>query len=100
MLLWARGKTLYQVRNFLGRVGNLKFEEIHHERKKSVVDDNVDIFSKRRRSSVKADILKLEDQKKTKNETDKIRKIRQMVDFDENSLSLSTHQKNMYGIVE
>ena len=99
VLLWARGKSLYEVRNFLGRGGNLKFEEIHKERKKSVVDDNVDIFSKRRRSSVKID-TKLEDQKKTKSETDKIRKIRQMVDFDENSLSLSTHQKNMYGIVE
>ena len=87
------------MKNFLGRGGNLKFEEIHKERMKSVVDDNVDIFSKRRRSSVKID-TKLEDHKKTKSETDKIRKIRQMVDFDENSLSLSTHQKNMYGIVE
>ena len=78
----------------------MKFEEIHQERKKSVVDDNVDIFSKRRRSSVKIETSKVEDLKKTKAENDKIRKIRQMVDFDENSLALSTHQKNMYGIVE
>lgn len=78
----------------------MKFEEIHQERKKSVVDDNVNIFSKRRSSSVKTESLKSEDLKKTKNENDKIRKIRQMVDFDENSMALSTHQKNMYGIVE
>ena len=78
----------------------MKFEEIHQERKKSVVDDNVDIFSKRRRSSVKIETSKVEDLKKTKAENDKIRKIRQMVDFDENSMALSTHQKNMYGIVE
>ena len=78
----------------------MKFEEIHQERKESVVDDNVNIFSKRRRSSVKIETLKLEDPKKTKNDNDKIRKIRQMVDFDENSMALSTHQKNMYGIVE
>ena len=91
---------MYQVKTFLGRAGNLKFEEIHQERKESVVDDNVDIFSKRRRSSTKTDTLKIEELKKTKNENEKIRKIRQMVDFDENSLALSTHQKNMYGIVE
>ena len=67
---------------------------------KGVWYDNVDIFSKRRKSSIKIDSFKSEDQKKSKNEKDKIRKIRQMVDFDENSLALSTHQKNINGIIE
>ena len=64
---------MYQVKSFLGRAGNLKFEEIHQERKQSVVDDNVNIFSKRRSSSIKTDTLKLEELKKTKNENDKTR---------------------------
>ena len=90
-----------QVRYFLGKTDSKKFEEIHQERKQSVIDDNVDIF-KRRRSSIKIDFTKPSDDVKKilKNDTSQIRKIRQMVDFDESSIALSHHQKNVHGIID
>ena len=105
VLLWARGKTLGQVRNFLSRGGMFKFEEIRKERRESVVenkmDSNLDIM-KRRKSSVKIDLMKNDDNiKKVKgNDNEKLRKIRQMVEFDENSIALSSNQKKVFGIVE
>ena len=61
VLLWSRGKSLYEVRRFLGRSCPGKFEEIQEERKNSVLDEKIDIFSKdRRRSSVKIDFMKQE----------------------------------------
>ena len=100
-----RGKTLGQVRNFLSRGGMFKFEEIRKERRESVVenkmDSNLDIM-KRRKSSVKIDLMKNDDNiKKVKgNDNEKLRKIRQMVEFDENSIALSSNQKKVFGIVE
>ena len=94
-----------QVRNFLGRGGMFKFEEIRKERRESVVenkmDSNLDIM-KRRKSSVKIDLMKNDDNiKKVKgNDNEKLRKIRQMVEFDENSIALSSNQKKVFGIVE
>ena len=82
-----------------------KFEEIRKERRESVVenkmDSNLDIM-KRRKSSVKIDLMKNDDNiKKVKgNDNEKLRKIRQMVEFDENSIALSTNQKKVFGIVE
>ena len=46
VLLWARGKSLYEVRKFLGRPNPEKFEEIKEERKNSLLDEKIDIFSK------------------------------------------------------
>ena len=94
-----------QVRNFLSRGGMFKFEEIRKERRESVVenkmDSNLDIM-KRRKSSVKIDLMKNDDNiKKVKgNDNEKLRKIRQMVEFDENSIALSSNQKKVFGIVE
>ena len=107
VLLWARGKSLWQVRNFLGKTDKTKFEEIHVERRNSSVHDNLDIM-KRRRSSIKIDFTgkggncKPDEMSKKiiKHDGDKIRKIRQLVNFDENSLALSATQKNMYGIID
>ena len=82
-----------------------KFEEIRKERRESVVenkmDSNLDIM-KRRKSSVKIDLMKNDDNiKKVKgNDNEKLRKIRQMVEFDENSIALSSNQKKVFGIVE
>ena len=75
------------------------------ERRKSTVDDNMDIF-KRRRSSIRLDAANMNfksdemNKKILKNDGNQIRKIRQMVNFDENSLALSATQKNMYGIID
>ena len=63
-------------------------------------------MNNRRRSSVKIEVCKSSDadsnsnKKTTKKDNEKIRKIRQMVDFDENSLALSSHQKNVHGIID
>ena len=82
-----------------------KFEEIRKERRESVVenkmDSNLDIM-KRRKSSVKIDLMQNDDNiKKVKgNDNEKLRKIRQMVEFDENSIALSSNQKKVFGIVE
>ena len=46
VLLWSRGKSLYEVRKFLGRANPEKFEEIKEERKSSLIDEKIDIFSK------------------------------------------------------
>ena len=46
VLLWSRGKSLYEVRKFLGRANPEKFEEIKEERKDSLLDEKIDIFSK------------------------------------------------------
>ena len=46
VLLWSRGKSLYEVRKFLGRANPEKFEEIKEERKTSLIDEKIDIFSK------------------------------------------------------
>ena len=46
VLLWSRGKSLYEVRKFLGRPNIEKFEEIKEERKNSLLDEKIDIFSK------------------------------------------------------
>ena len=46
VLLWSRGKSLYEVRKFLGRPNPEKFEEIQEERKNSLLDEKIDIFSK------------------------------------------------------
>lgn len=123
VLLWARGRSLWEVRNFLGKVGlgffdtktvhirvlgktgNTKYGEIQLERRKSTVDDNLDIF-KRRRSSIRLDTANMNfksdemSKKILKHDGNQIRKIRQMVNFDENSLALSATQKNMYGIID
>lgn len=122
VLLWSRGKSLYEVRKFLGRANPEKFEEIKEERKDSLLDEKIDIFSKvllifprvfftlvidllskeRRRSSVKIESKKQEEGRKTmvKNESERIKKIRQMVDFEENSLAMSQNQKIMCGIID
>ena len=122
VLLWSRGKSLYEVRKFLGRANPEKFEEIKEERKDSILDEKIDIFSKvllifprvfftlvidllskeRRRSSVKIESKKQEEGRKTmvKNESERIKKIRQMVDFEENSLAMSQNQKIMCGIID
>ena len=82
-----------------------KFEEIRKERRESVVenkmDSNLDIM-KRRKSSVKLDLIKNDENgKKVKaSDNEMLRKIRQRVDFDENSIALSTNQKKQFGIVE
>ena len=64
------------------------------------MDSNLDIM-KRRKSSVKIDLMKNDDNiKKVKgNDNEKLRKIRQMVEFDENSIALSSNQKKVFGIV-
>ena len=122
VLLWSRGKSLYEVRKFLGRANPEKFEEIKEERKDSILDEKIDIFSKvllifprvfftfvidllskeRRRSSVKIESKKQEEGRKNmvKNESERIKKIRQMVDFEENSLAMSQNQKIMCGIID
>ena len=122
VLLWSRGKSLYEVRKFLGRANPEKFEEIKEERKDSLLDEKIDIFSKvllifprvfftfvidllskeRRRSSVKIESKKQEEGRKNmvKNDSDRIKKIRQMVDFEENSLAMSQNQKIMCGIID
>ena len=122
VLLWSRGKSLYEVRKFLGRANPEKFEEIKEERKDSLLDEKIDIFSKvllifprvfftlvidllskeRRRSSVKIESKKQEEGRKNmvKNESERIKKIRQMVDFEENSLAMSQNQKIMCGIID
>ena len=46
--MWARGKSLYEVRSFLGRSGEKKFDEIKEERKNSLLDEKIDIFTKER----------------------------------------------------
>ena len=53
VLLWSRGKSLYEVRKFLGRPNPEKFEEINEERRTSVLDEKIDIFSKEESSCEK-----------------------------------------------
>ena len=63
----------------------------------------IDPLSKeRRRSSVKIESKKQEEGRKNmvKNESERIKKIRQMVDFEENSLAMSQNQKIMCGIID
>merc|ERR1712062_213950 len=103
VLLWSRGKSLYEVRKFLGRPNPEKFEEIKEERKNSLLDEKIDIFSKeRRRSSFKIESKKQEETRQSlvKNDNERIKKIRQLVDFEENSLALSQNQKIMCGIID
>ena len=94
-----------QVRNFLSRGGIFKFEEIRKERRESVVENNMDSnldIMKRRKSSIRIDLTKTDENgKKGKgSDNEMLRKIRQRVDFDENSIALSVNQKKQFGIVE
>lgn len=58
-------------------------------------------MQERRRSSVKTEGKMKDERRKSfvKNDNERIRKIRQLVDFEEN-IAMSQHQKNMYGIID
>ena len=58
-------------------------------------------MQERRRSSVKTEGKMKDERRKSfvKNDNERIRKIRQLVDFEEN-IAMSQHQKNMYGIFD
>ena len=63
----------------------------------------IDSLSKeRRRSSVKIESKKHEERSKSqvRNDSERIKKIRQLVDFEENNLALSQNQKIMCGIID
>ena len=69
----------------------------------SIFHSLIDSLSKeRRRSSVKIESKKHEERSKSqvKNDSERIKKIRQLVDFEENNLALSQNQKIMCGIID
>ena len=60
------------------------------------------LSQERRRSSFKIESKKQEETRQSlvKNDNERIKKIRQLVDFEENSLALSQNQKIMCGIID